>query len=237
MCRHDGLPVSAATVLRLLRDEGLLLEASYQRERRQLAARRKAAFAIEPTGPNQVWQLDFTEFETTTGGTWRLAGCRDYWSKYELGWHVSPTANQHDAIAAVELALTEAERLAGRPLRELAQCDADGRPAGGGLDLGEVQLPHLIRRGRFDRERRLPPGRELAAFPLVVRLQQQAFPSEQAQHAGRGHRQAVVAAHRPHLPMSPRRMRQRMPPRRLTHRSRAGRGHSPRCQREARARA
>ncbi len=32
---------------------------------------------------------------------------RDYWSKYELGWHIAPTANQHDAIAAVELALTE----------------------------------------------------------------------------------------------------------------------------------
>jgi hypothetical protein len=26
MCRHDGLPVSAATVLRLLREEGLLIE-------------------------------------------------------------------------------------------------------------------------------------------------------------------------------------------------------------------
>jgi hypothetical protein len=39
----------------------LLLEANYQRERRQLAARRKAAFAIEPTGANHVWQLDFTE--------------------------------------------------------------------------------------------------------------------------------------------------------------------------------
>jgi transposase InsO family protein len=126
MCRHDGLVVSAASVLRLLRQEGLLLEASYQRERRQLAARRKAAFAVEPTGPNQVWQLDFTDFETTTGRTWRLAGCRDYWSKYELGWHVSPTANQHDAIAAVELALAEAQRLAGRPLQELASRDADG---------------------------------------------------------------------------------------------------------------
>lgn len=76
MCRHDGHVVSQATVLRLLRDEGLILEANYQRERRQLAARRKAAFAVEPTGPNQVWQLDFSEFETTTGGTWRIAGCR-----------------------------------------------------------------------------------------------------------------------------------------------------------------
>ena len=71
--------MSQASVLRLLRDDGLLLEATYQRERRQLAARRKAAFAACPTGPNQVWQLDFSEFETTAGGTWRLAGCRDYW--------------------------------------------------------------------------------------------------------------------------------------------------------------
>jgi len=126
MCRHEGYRVSQASVLRLLRDEGLILEANYQRERRQLAARRKAAFATEPTGPNQVWQLDFSEFETTTGGTWRLAGCRDYWSKYELGWHTSPTANMHDAIAAVELAITEAERLAGRPLIDLAARDVEG---------------------------------------------------------------------------------------------------------------
>ncbi len=126
MCRHDGHRVSQATMLRLLRDEGLLLEANYQRERRQLAARRKAAFATEPTGPNQVWQLDFSEFETTGGGTWRLAGCRDYWSKYELGWHISPTANQHDAITAIELALAEAERLAGARLAALAPRDADG---------------------------------------------------------------------------------------------------------------
>ena len=55
-----------------------------------------------------------------------LAAGRDYWSKYELGWHVSPTANQHDAIAAIELALTEAARLAGRGLHELAARDADG---------------------------------------------------------------------------------------------------------------
>jgi len=41
---------------RQLRDEGLLLPAHYQRERRKLAERRKAAFATEPTGPNQVWQ-------------------------------------------------------------------------------------------------------------------------------------------------------------------------------------
>ncbi|GEA79736.1 transposase [Cellulomonas uda] len=126
MCRHDGHQVSQATVLRLLRDEALILPASYQRERRQLAARRKAAFATDPTGPNQVWQLDFSEFETTTGGTWRIAGCRDYWSKYEHRWHVSPTANQHDAIEAIELALADYENMFGQPLIEACARDQDG---------------------------------------------------------------------------------------------------------------
>jgi putative transposase len=118
MVRHDGHVVSQASVLRLLRDEGLILPAAYQRERRQLADRRKAAFAVEPTGPNQVWQLDFSEFETTTGGTWRLAGCRDYWSKYEYPFHVSPTANQFDAIDAIELALAGYQDLFGHPMIE-----------------------------------------------------------------------------------------------------------------------
>ncbi|MGV9638571.1 transposase [Nocardia rhamnosiphila] len=126
MCRFEGYRVSQATVLRLLRDEGLLLPAAYQRERRQLAQRRRAAFAVEPTGPNQVWQLDFSEFETTTGGTWRIAGCRDYWSKYEHRWHVSPTANQHDAITAVELALADYEHMFGRPLIQACRHDPNG---------------------------------------------------------------------------------------------------------------
>ncbi len=125
MVRHDGHVVSEATILRGLRDEGLILPAHYQRERRKLAQRRKAAFAKEPTGPNQVWQLDFSEFETTTGGTWRLAGCRDYWSKYEYPFHVSPTANQFDAIDAIELALAEYEAMFGHPLREECHIDED----------------------------------------------------------------------------------------------------------------
>jgi putative transposase len=113
MCRFDGYQVSPATVLRILRRRGLILTATYQRERRALAAARKAAFVNPPTGPNQVWQLDFSEFETAGGGTWRIAACTDYWSKVELGWHLSLTANQHDAVAAVESAIGEAERLAG----------------------------------------------------------------------------------------------------------------------------
>lgn len=52
------------------------------------------------------------------GGIWRIGGVADYWSKLELGWHVSTTQNHRDAIEAVELALTETERLLGRSLLE-----------------------------------------------------------------------------------------------------------------------
>ncbi|MCT1606962.1 integrase core domain-containing protein [Nesterenkonia massiliensis] len=125
MTRHDGRRVSQATVLRILRDEGLILPAEYQKQRRELAKDRKAAFAQNPTGPNQVWQLDFSEFETTTGGAWRIAGCRDWYSKFEHRFHTSPTANQHDAIAAIELALEDYKAMFGHPLIDACDLDPD----------------------------------------------------------------------------------------------------------------
>jgi putative transposase len=118
MTWHGGHLVSQATVLRIMLRRDLLQPIDYQRERRALATERKAAFLVPPVAPNQVWQLDLSEFETTSGGTWRLVGVADYWSKYEFGWNITPTANQHDAIAAVEVAIAEAEALAGRALLE-----------------------------------------------------------------------------------------------------------------------
>lgn len=112
----DGYDFSLSTVERAMRRRNLLQPVTYQRERRELAAARKAAFAEQPTGPYQVWQLDFSEYETTTGGVWRLAGCADYYSKYEFGWHTSRSSTAADAIMAVELAIGEAERLHQRPL-------------------------------------------------------------------------------------------------------------------------
>ena len=80
------------------------------------------------------------------------------------------------------------------------------RPTGGGLELGEVQLPDLVRSGRVGRERGLAPGGVLAPFSLVVRLQQQALVPQQAQHGGLTDPVPVVAAHRPDLAVPPRRV-------------------------------
>jgi transposase InsO family protein len=118
LMRIDGIDAPDSTTYRALKRAGRVLEVTYQADRRRHAEARRAAFVVAPSGPNQVWQMDFTEFETTMGGTWQIGGCTDYWSKTELGWHVSPTQNQHDAIAAVTLALTETKRLLGRSLLE-----------------------------------------------------------------------------------------------------------------------
>lgn len=116
LMRVDGHHAPDSTVLRALRRSGRVQPIDYQAERRQLAEARRAAFVVSPCGPNQVWQCDFSEFETRQGGIWRIGGVADYWSKLELGWHVSTTQNHRDAIETLEQALAETEQLLGRPL-------------------------------------------------------------------------------------------------------------------------
>jgi putative transposase len=123
-----AIGVSVSTVERAMRRRGLLQPTDYLGERRELARARKAAFAEPPDGPHQVWQLDFSEYETSLGGIWRLAGVCDYYSKYEYGWHIAPGCTGADAIAAVRLAIAEAERLAGGvPLAEQLADPATGQ--------------------------------------------------------------------------------------------------------------
>jgi len=100
------------------RRSGRVLPVDYQAECRRLAEARRAAFVVPPSGPEPVWQLDFSEFETRHGGVWRIGGVADYWSKLELGWHVSTTQNHRDAIETLEQAIAETERLTGPPLAE-----------------------------------------------------------------------------------------------------------------------
>jgi len=126
LMRADGVEASRSSVERAMRRRGLLQPNDYTGERRELAKARRAAFAEDPTARNQVWQLDFSEYETTSGGVWRLAGVTDYFTKLEHGWHIAPTCT--GAIAAVQIAIAEAERLA-RPL--VAALPADPGRSGG----------------------------------------------------------------------------------------------------------
>jgi putative transposase len=116
MLRADGVRVSVSSVERALRRQELLQPRRYLAERRQLAAQRKQVFLAPPTRRNRVWQADFTEFETTGGGTWRILVVVDYATKVCLAAAVTGTSAARDAIESLELAVTEAERLTGHEL-------------------------------------------------------------------------------------------------------------------------
>jgi putative transposase len=118
MLRADGWDVSRSSVARALARRKLLLPARYQRERRQLAAERRAAFVDPPVRRNRVWQLDFSEFETAAGGTWRIGGIVDYATKLCLVASITATTTSRDACGAVAVAIGEAERLLGGPLED-----------------------------------------------------------------------------------------------------------------------
>jgi hypothetical protein len=90
LARADGHDVgSQASVARAMRRRGLLQPVNYQAERRQLAQARRAVFVDPPARRNRVWQFDFSEFETTAGGIWRLGGTVDYHAKVALACPVS----------------------------------------------------------------------------------------------------------------------------------------------------
>ena len=120
MMRADGLTVSASSVYRALKREGLLLPARYHAERRALAEARKKAFIEPPTRRNRVWQTDFTRLEITSGSTWWIAPVTDYHAKVCLAAPVSTRIAARDAIAAIQAAIANAEKLIGGTL--LADC-------------------------------------------------------------------------------------------------------------------
>ncbi len=70
-------------------------------------------FRDPPTERNRVWQTDFSEFETPTGGIWRICAVVDYATKCCLAATLTPTSRGADALACLRLAITEAERLLG----------------------------------------------------------------------------------------------------------------------------
>jgi hypothetical protein len=48
-----------------------------------------------------VWQTDFSEFETTGGGIWRICAVVDYATKYCLAITITPTGRDVDALACL----------------------------------------------------------------------------------------------------------------------------------------
>jgi putative transposase len=111
MMRADGHEVTNSSVQRALRRRGLLLPQGFRADRKSWAVLRRRVFRDPPTERNRVWQTDFSEFETTNGGIWRICAVIDYVTKYCLALTVTPTSRGTDALHCLQLAVTQAQRL------------------------------------------------------------------------------------------------------------------------------
>ncbi len=118
MLKADGIGVSPSSVERALRRRGLLLPARYLADRRENAKRRRERFLDPPTRRNRVWQMDFSRYETTRGGSWNISAVMDYFSKLNLAAPITGTQGARDAVAALEAAVAAAEELLGCSLLE-----------------------------------------------------------------------------------------------------------------------
>ncbi len=110
ICRRRSLRVSNRFVYRVLKEAGLL-----QKKRRRKAELYQAArlFELLPQGPNELWQSDVTYIHIPGYGWWYAVTVIDYFSRYLLALHLSPSNDAGALITAIDQARAEAERLHG----------------------------------------------------------------------------------------------------------------------------
>jgi transposase InsO family protein len=137
--RRAGEAVTNRFVYRVLKAAGLLL----RRRRRDVELYQAARlFELLPQGPNELWQADVTYLHIPGHGWWYAVTVIDYYSRYLLGLHLSPSFDAAALIVGIEKAKAEAERLHG--LSWLAD---------------QVDPVAVTRRGSSQRATRAPPTR------------------------------------------------------------------------------
>jgi len=90
-----------------MKEMGLLLPYNYTKEmKEQMKARQQ--YLHKPQGINQLWQVDFTEFQIPEYGTYYSTNVLDYFSRYVLACLIRASHTADDLIDALEMAKREA---------------------------------------------------------------------------------------------------------------------------------
>lgn len=109
--RRAGHMVSKKFVHAVFKAEDLM-----QKRRATAAELHQSAklFELLPTRPNALWQSDVTYIHIPGHGWWYAVTVIDYYSRYLLACHLTPSYSAPEVSAAIDLAVQEAERLHGR---------------------------------------------------------------------------------------------------------------------------
>jgi len=95
-----------------MKDMGLLLSCNYTKGlKEQMQARQQ--YLHKPEGINQLWQVDFTEFQIPEYGTYYSTNVLDYFSRYVLACLIRSSHTADDLIDAIEMAKQEAISILG----------------------------------------------------------------------------------------------------------------------------
>ena len=107
--RHN-LPVKKYETYKVMKAGGLLLSVNYTKQlREQMEARKE--YLHKPEGINQLWQVDFTEFQIPGYGTYYSTNILDYYSRYILACLIRDSHTTDELIGALEMAKSEAVRV------------------------------------------------------------------------------------------------------------------------------
>jgi transposase InsO family protein len=112
--RRAGEGVTNRFVYRVLKAAGLLVK---KRSRDVELYQAAKLFELLPQGPNELWQADVTYIHIPGYGWWYAVTVIDYFSRYLLALHLSPSFDAASLIVGVEKAKAEAERIHGPLVR------------------------------------------------------------------------------------------------------------------------
>lgn len=104
IARRAQVAVTNKQVYRVMKAAGLL-----QKKRVRQAAIYQAArlFELLPQGPNELWQADVTYLHIPGHGWWYAVTVIDYYSRYLLACHFTPSYRAGDVTAALDVARAE----------------------------------------------------------------------------------------------------------------------------------
>jgi transposase InsO family protein len=127
ICQRLDEPVPRRRVYRILKQAGLLhrLKARIAERARQEVAK---LYRLLPKRPNELWQTDVTYLRIAGYGWWYAITVIDYYSRYLLALHLTPSYSAFEASHALRQAVAEAQRVHG-PLKQPVFLVTDNGPS------------------------------------------------------------------------------------------------------------
>jgi putative transposase len=125
MCRRADQAVKDREAYVVMKDHGLLHKPKTRRAEVYQAAK---LFELLPQKPNDLWQMDVTYIHIPGYGWWYAVTVIDYYSRYLLACHLTPSYSAIETAYALKLARVEAERIHG-PLAKRPFLVTDNGPS------------------------------------------------------------------------------------------------------------